>query len=252
MSYAVNGAVRIHYEIFGSGPPLVLQHGFTQSIEDWRDYGYVASLGSDFQLILIDARGHRQSDKPHEASAYDHSNYVQDIVAVLDDAGIERAHYWGYSMGGWIGLGMITQASARVLKAIIGGAHPYGRRLPPGRPDGSDPLEFNREFFKLIGTDFNSLSEDVQKKLLANDTRAWSASLADRASSEALLPIITTPCLIYAGQEDGLFAQAQKGAALIPNCQFVTVPGNHVPAFCNSAAILPHVLEFLEEPSREV
>ena len=35
MSYAVNDGVRIHYEIVGSGPPLVLQHGFTQSIEDW-------------------------------------------------------------------------------------------------------------------------------------------------------------------------------------------------------------------------
>ena len=120
MSYAVNDGVRIHYEIIGSGPPLVLQHGFTQSLEDWRNYDYVTSLGDRFQLILVDARGHGRRDKPHEASAYGHSKYVNDIVAVLDDAGIERAHYWGYSMGGWIGLGMVTQASARVLKAVIG------------------------------------------------------------------------------------------------------------------------------------
>jgi pimeloyl-ACP methyl ester carboxylesterase len=173
---------------------------------------------------------------------------VNDIVAVLDDAGIERAHYWGYSMGGWIGLGMVTQASARVLKAVIGGAHPYGRKLPPDRPDGSNPVEFNRAFYKLIGVDFDSLSDDLQNKLLANDTRAWAASLTDRPSSEAVLPTIKVPCLMYAGQEDGLFAQAQEGAALIPNCRFITVPGNHVPAFWNSMAILPHALKFLAEP----
>lgn len=210
MSYAVNDGVRIHYEIIGSGPPLVLQHGFTQSIEDWGNYGYVTPLGARFQLILVDARGHGQSDKPHEASAYGHAKYVKDIVAVLDDAGIERAHYWGYSMGGWIGLGLVTQASGRVLKAVIGGAHPYGRKLPQDRPDGSDPLAFNMEFYKLIGIDFDSLPDDMQKKLLANDTLAWAASLTDRASLEGLLPTIMAPCLMYAGQDDGLFAQAQR------------------------------------------
>ena len=248
MSYAVNDGVRIHYEIIGSGPPLVLQHGFTQSIEDWRNYGYVTSLRNRFRLILVDARGHGRSDKPHETHAYGHSKYVNDIVAVLDDAGMERAHYWGYSMGGWIGLGMLTQASGRVLKAIIGGAHPYGRKLPPGRPDGSDPLEFNRAFWKAIGVDFDSLPSHQQNKLLANDTRALAASFTDRASSAALLPAITVPSLMYAGQEDGLFAQAKEGAALVPNCRFITVPGNHAPAFWNSVAIVPHVLKFLAEP----
>ena len=61
----------------------------------------------------------------------------------------------------------------------------------------------------MIGADFDSLSDDLQNKLLANDTLAWAASLADRASLEGLLPTIMAPCLMYAGQEDGLFAQAR-------------------------------------------
>src|SRR4051794_23326298 len=92
MSYAVNDMVRIRYEIVGTGLPLVLQHGFTQSIEDWRDYGYVTALSPHFRLILTDARGHGQSDKPHVSSAYEHSNYVKDVIAVLDHAGIAGAN----------------------------------------------------------------------------------------------------------------------------------------------------------------
>ena len=151
-------------------------------------------------------------------------------------------------MGGWVGLGVLTHAGGRVVKAIIGGAHPYGRKLPAGRTDGSDPLEFNRAFWKTIGVDFDSLPSHEQDKLLASDTRAWAASLTDRASSETLLFTITKPCLMYAGREDRLFAQAQEGAALISNCQFIAVPGNHAPTFWNSMAILPHVLKFLAEP----
>jgi pimeloyl-ACP methyl ester carboxylesterase len=45
---------------------LVLQHGFTDSLETWYDLGYVEALKPQYRLILIDARGHGASDKPHE------------------------------------------------------------------------------------------------------------------------------------------------------------------------------------------
>ena len=94
-SYAVNNGVRIHYEIVGSGPPLILQHGFTQSAKDWYRAGYVDALKPHYQLILVDARGHGESDKPHDAAAYTLSSRVNDIVAVMDSVGILRADYWG-------------------------------------------------------------------------------------------------------------------------------------------------------------
>lgn len=50
-----------------------------------------------------------------------------------------------------------------------------------------------------------------------------------------------------AGNKDGFYEQARKGAAAIPDCAFVTVPGAHEPAFHNSVAILPHALKFLAE-----
>jgi pimeloyl-ACP methyl ester carboxylesterase len=69
MPYADSQGVRIHYQTVGTGPPIVLQHGFSESIEDWFDCGYVDALKLDYRLILVDARGHGGSDKPHDPRA---------------------------------------------------------------------------------------------------------------------------------------------------------------------------------------
>jgi alpha/beta hydrolase fold len=70
MPYTDNHGVRIHYQVEGSGPPLILQHGFTDSLETWYELGYVGALSRERQLILVDARGHGASDKPHHTAAY--------------------------------------------------------------------------------------------------------------------------------------------------------------------------------------
>ena len=82
MPYTDNQRVRIHYRIEGEGPSLVLQHGFLQSIEDWYECGYVDALKRDYRLVLVDARGHGSSDKPHDPDAYPLDNRVADVVAV--------------------------------------------------------------------------------------------------------------------------------------------------------------------------
>jgi len=80
MPYANNHSVRIHYQVEGEGSPLVLQHGFTSSLQNWYAYGYVAALRQNYQLILIDARGHGQSDKPYDPQAYALQNRVEDVL----------------------------------------------------------------------------------------------------------------------------------------------------------------------------
>ena len=96
MSSAVNGGVQIHYEIEGNGIPLVLQHGFSQSLGDWYQAGSVDALKFDYQLILVDARGHgEESDKPYNGTSYGLSSFVGDVVTVLDALGIERAPLLG-------------------------------------------------------------------------------------------------------------------------------------------------------------
>ena len=66
MPRVVNKGVSIHYSVEGNGPPLILQHGFSDSSETWSERGFVAALKPKYRLVLIDARGHGQSDKPHD------------------------------------------------------------------------------------------------------------------------------------------------------------------------------------------
>ena len=127
MPYISNNRVRIHYHIEGEGPVLVLQHGFPWSLQGWSLHGYVDVLKSQYQLILVDARGHGASDKPYDPAAYSLPLNVGDVVAVLDALDIRSAHFWGYSMGGWIGFGMAKYAPTRIQALVIGGAHPFGR-----------------------------------------------------------------------------------------------------------------------------
>ena len=81
MPYADHHGIRIHYETEGQGPPLVLHHWSLATLESWYDYGYVSALKDDYRLVLLDARGHGASDKPHRPEAYDLQKRVEDVVA---------------------------------------------------------------------------------------------------------------------------------------------------------------------------
>jgi pimeloyl-ACP methyl ester carboxylesterase len=59
-----NSELKISYRVEGEGPPLILLHGVTDSAESWYELGYVHALQAKHRLILIDSRGHGQSDKP--------------------------------------------------------------------------------------------------------------------------------------------------------------------------------------------
>jgi pimeloyl-ACP methyl ester carboxylesterase len=174
MPFVDNDGIKIHYALNGAGPPLVLQHGFTNCIEDWFEVGYVAPLRPKYQLILIDARGHGTSDKPHDVAAYTLDHRVADVTAVLDVLRIEKAHFWGYSMGGWIGFGMAKYASQRLAKLVIGGQHPFARDLSGlrqwlrhGMAEGPDALV--TAFENMVG----SIPEANADRLRRADLRAW-------------------------------------------------------------------------------
>ena len=148
MPYANNAGVRIHYEVDGTGPALVLHHGFTQCLEDWSECGYVAALRPRYQVILVDARGHGDSDKPHDEASYTLDRRTADVTTVLDALGLEKAHFWGYSMGGRIGFGMARYAPDRVDKLVIASNTPFASDMAGALSSERIP---NARFFSLPG-----------------------------------------------------------------------------------------------------
>jgi pimeloyl-ACP methyl ester carboxylesterase len=204
MPHANNQGIRIYYEVQGAGPPLVLQHGSFGSGRDWRDFGYVEVLSRRYQLILVDARGHGNSDKPHDPAAYDLEFRVKDVTAVLDNLQISQADYCGYSMGGWIGFGLANYATERVRSLILGGAHPYPENMEAFR--GLLPQE-PVEFIKMVEQVFGPhMTPAIRERYLMNDLKALLASTRDRASLAYVLP----------KDVDAMFALRRRSRSTLP------------------------------------
>ena len=172
---------------------------------------------------------------------------MSDLVAVLDALEIPTAHYWGFSMGGWIGFGMAILAGERIGAAVIGGAHPYERKLPEGsRLDGTDPEQFLERFFQRQGIDRAKMEPAKLAEFIDNDFQAIAAAQQDRETLEASLASIKNPVFLYVGESDGGFAQVQKCATQLPDANIAFLPGlNHPESFYRSDLVLPHVLPFL-------
>jgi pimeloyl-ACP methyl ester carboxylesterase len=247
MPYADNHGVRIHYRIEGTGRPLVLQHGFTESTEDWFECGYVDALQHEYRLILVDARGHGDSDKPHHPKAYPLENRVGDVVAVLDTVGIEKAHFWGYSMGGWIGFGMAEFAPERVNRLVIGGQHPFARNMEYLRRMVRAGIDGGAEaFLAAFRETFGPAEGAFAARLRAADLQAYLALMHDRAGLDELLPQISMPCCLYAGEADDICAEAMAASERIPSATFFSLPGlDHCQTFCRADLVLPRVMPFL-------
>ena len=96
-SVAVDG-VSITYDVAGEGRPVVLLHGFPDSAALWRhQVGPLVDAG--FRVITPDLRGYARSDKPEGVDAYGIPFLAGDVIGVLDDLGVERAHVVGHDWG---------------------------------------------------------------------------------------------------------------------------------------------------------
>jgi pimeloyl-ACP methyl ester carboxylesterase len=250
MPFIDNAGIRIHYEIEGEGPPLLLHHGATDSRESWYEYGYVSALKPGNRLILMDARGHGGSDKPHDPESYATELMVGDVLAVLDHLGLATTRYFGYSMGALTGFGMARFALGRVQAFILGGAPPIAGGSAYSGPDGDALLKAFRSGPESVLSMYGKcLTPQLESRLRANDMEALIAWRRKRMSSpglEGCLSSITAPALLFAGTADPIHAQVQAAAADIRGATFVSVPSlGHIDTMCRSDLILPHVLRFL-------
>lgn len=250
MPYADSHGVRIHYEVEGQGPPLVLVNGFSMTSEDWREYGYVAGLRDQYSLILMDSRGYAASDKPHDPKDYVWPPMVGDVIAVIDELRLSQVHYWGWSWGGGVGFALAQAAPERLKTVIIGGSCAG----PAAQPDRPEEFRDNVEqggvaWLVELWKQHLPISTAQEARLKELDIRALSAQLrAPFSSLESIPPTMSMPCLLYIGQSEGDYDCALNDSQRMPNAKFVSFPGfNHFDTWARSDVVLPHVLEFLGE-----
>ena len=254
MPYTINNGLRIHYEVAGSGAPLLLYHGLTGSGERWRDTGYVAGLADAYRLILIDARGHGKSEKPHNQAAYGRRRQATDVVAVLNDLEMESVRFWGHSMGGDVALTLGRHHPDRVSALVVTGYSPFaaaGDEAAEMAAWATDLRGGIEGFVTGYERRHGILPDDARARWLANDGAALVACVAamiaeSDGSQVADLAAIETPVMLLVGTEEPFAEQARKAAALLPRGAYVPLEGlDHVQTFFRSDLVLPLVREFL-------
>lgn len=270
MPFANNKGVKIHYEVEGKGPPIIFLHGTIGTLDTWHTNGLAAGLSKDYSCILLSARGRGLSDKPHDDKAYHFKPLIMDLVAVLDNMGIDKAHYLGYSMGGTTGFRIPMYAPDRFHSLILGGAGYVPGNVAKLYLDvaaGFDALERAvaegdkdpwAAYFANSANKSAPITPERRAAVATQDARAIAAhrqAWREEPSPDAAtyLPQFKLPCLIYVGEADPRCEHARKSAAMIPCAEFVPLPGlNHGESGQRSDVVLPHITRFLEKVERMI
>jgi pimeloyl-ACP methyl ester carboxylesterase len=242
----------------------MLQHGASGSLKDWYDLGYVKELSKDYKLILVDARGYGMSDKPLNAAAYKPDVIAGDYAAILKELKINKANYFGYSMGAGIGFKAIARYALPLFNSfILGGGNPFNPRNDVEKQAAQQSAMASQKALGESMEAYISLREKTdgptppERRAHGLANNHWSLLEFNKARSDwpgadDILKNIAVPCLVYAGEKDAAYPKAKEAASLMPKATFVSFPGyNHAECYYHSEAVIPHIRKFLAEVNKK-
>ena len=262
-----DGAIRIAYEVRDQDAPdadwVLLIHGLGYARWGWEPV--VDDLAASFRVVLFDNRGIGGSEVPE--GPYTATEMAQDAVAVLEDAGIERSHVIGTSLGGMIAQELAVAAPERVDRLVLVASTPgveTGHPMPEvtqqliARMPEMDPEEALRTAIEnaLSDTTVDQAPEVVERILhhrttTPQDPAGWQAQAAAGTQYEGgeQLREIDAPTLIIHGSEDVVVdpRNADVLAELIPDAQVERIDGvGHLSFWESPERFVRLVSEFLE------
>jgi pimeloyl-ACP methyl ester carboxylesterase len=112
MAHLDRGDAKIYYEVHGAGPTILMCHGFGGSSQLWK--GQLEALTQQHQVIVWDMRGHSRTQSPTDPALYEEDRSVEDMKALLDHCGADKAIIGGHSMGGYMALAFYLEYPERV------------------------------------------------------------------------------------------------------------------------------------------
>ena len=220
--------VKIHYEVTGEGPALLLTHGYSATGEMWQ--GQLATLSPHFKVITWDMRGHGASDYPQDQAAYSEEATVADMAALLDAVGAEQAIIGGLSLGGYMSLAFHRAHPKRTRALLIIDTGP-GYKNDQAR-DGWNANAIRRaERLEADGLgDLSKASAEVRQARHRDATglaRAARGMLTQRdARVIESLPGVAVPSVVIVGAQDTPFlAASDYMAAKIPGAKKIVIEG---------------------------
>ena len=242
MPFAINNGVRLSWQERGTGTPVVLVMGHRYSSALW--YPILDALVARHRVIWFDNRGVGDSGMTRKTEIRD---YVDDTLAVMDAAGVPRAHVFGVSMGGGIVLDLAVNHPGRVVSMILG-CTCIKSPDKPSAPGWMRALYFlppfvlkalvkalNRNPIANNGYGSATAPEAVARDMdvLAKDpfsvpgVYAQATAIANYSLPLETAAKVTIPALVMHGDEDGTvpYAWGVELAETLPNAELVTLEG---------------------------
>ncbi|KAA2250985.1 alpha/beta fold hydrolase [Solihabitans fulvus] len=250
----------LYYEINGHGETTLVLLGGQANNHHWWDLPR-PDLDPHFRTVTLDYRGTGRSDKP-DTDSYSTRGFAADVIAVLDDLGVDRAHVYGTSMGGRVAQWIAADHPARVDRLVLGctspGApHGFERDADVRRslvqPDAAAArralleLMYSPSWLATHPGPYNTLGDPGMP---AHARRGHLRASARHDSWDAL-PLIAAPTLVVHGADD-VFNPAANAPLLadrIPDARLHLIPGARHAYFEEFRPLASSlVLDFLREP----
>jgi naphthoate synthase len=257
----------LHVADRGSGPPLLLLHGFTGSgrVWDW----LAARLATSYRVISPDLLGHGQSPAPTDPESYRTEPCLDDLLAVLDERDIRRTFCLGYSMGGRIAHALALRHPQRIAGLILESASPgiadADQRAARQRADEELALRIERQGVEAFVDEWMKQPLFASQRILSVDRQTNARAIRHANTATGLagslrgvgtgaqpsywdrLGELQIPTLLIAGELDAKFRDiAGEMAARIPNSQLrIISDAGHATHLENPDELLAHVQTFL-------
>jgi pimeloyl-ACP methyl ester carboxylesterase len=199
-SYVPVNGIKVYYEVYGEGNPIVLLHGAFMTIEmNWGQL--IPEMAKTRKVIAIELQGHGHT--PYSDRKLDFANLASDVEGVMNHLKIDSADVAGYSMGGSVAYQLIIQSPKRVKKlVIISSTYKSSGWLP----------EVNHSFKTFKPEFFTNTPLKSAYDAVAPDTTKWTEFLEQMIAfagtpfnmGDSNIAKITSPVLIISGDNDGL------------------------------------------------
>jgi pimeloyl-ACP methyl ester carboxylesterase len=216
MSFATVDGIELYYERHGDGgEPLVLVHGYTGDVTDWRHQ--IAEFSRTHRVLMHDNRGHGRSFAPADDDAYSIGRMAEDALGVAGQVGFERFHLLGHSMGGAIAQEMALLAPERLLSLTLEDtSYCFSNQQlgAPRKPPQLSPVRLEEIMARL-------------SRMTPEVLRACWRALARWDGIEQRAGAIRTPTLILYGEYDtaGLVEGSRRLAELIRDSELCEIAG---------------------------
>jgi len=261
---AVNGG-NLYYELHGeSGEPLVLVHGYTGDITDWRHQ--IPEFSRTHRVLVLDARGHGRSEAPKDRSLYTIPEMSRDVEALAGKVGFERFHLLGHSMGGGVVQEVALRSPQKLLSLTLQdtscrfslGADPeiaawWDRRLSLAETQGMAAVADEEPPFPppphMPAERLAETKERLSRMSVDAFIGSWNG-LAEWEGTEDRAHNIKTPTLIIFGDLDAplLIEGSVRLAQLIPRAVVEVIPETgHSPQWERPGLFNAALRRFLEQ-----